>query len=429
MASANWEKASVGKVKKMRKHFDDRVRGKTEHTNKNIDPAKTPNNVTFGGNFDTITKRLENRVKELDAACPPIRMRKDRVTALLIELSIPAAISSQGKAKDFCADVLCILADQIGKENVAGAFMHVDEVHTYIDPETRDPRDSLEHLHIVAVPDAGGRVNGKEAVTRTAMRRLNNAIEKICNKKYGCKFMTGKEAKGKSVEQLKAESALAESIAKRQQEEEKADRAYEYVLEMQRKLGNAKYEAELVRAETERLHHNIGVLRQREAAMLQAAPADDADGIKHRGKHVKMSTEDYESLMTAVDRARRILEREAALEQAEKKNADELKDVHKKSTELTRDREGLEKKIAEAEKESSDNYELARKTLEVAVNALERLPARDRRRLTAELGRGKGYIWSSEVIAEAAGISVDDVPDLLAGILTPNSTRNDGQSR
>ena len=218
MASVDWQKIPVGSARKLGVHMDPEMRKACRtHSNTNIDPEKSDLNYCLGcSSWEESVRRLEERTKEVDAVLPPQRIRKDRVTGVLLELPCPLELSDQGKDHEFFEAALKGLSDALGRENIHGVYVHKDEQHTYLDSKTREQRRSLVHAHVLVSPYVAGKgINGKAFVTRSRMRQVNRIMEGIC-RGYGLEWHTGQGKDARTMEQLKADSAKAE----RQRQEE-----------------------------------------------------------------------------------------------------------------------------------------------------------------------------------------------------------------
>lgn len=211
MASVNFQKfKSAGDAKAQFRHSDKEERKKAKHANKQIDKSKSDRNMQYKRNYQQTCERYDERIKELDDN-GNTNKRKDRVTLLGLEIPAPEGL----QAKQYLAwfnRVNEIIRDRYGSKNVLNSYIHLDEQHDYIDPETGQKRTSRVHGHYYVVPEKNGKLDAKTLTLRKNMISLNNEIEKMTVQDFGCRFMTGSKKKsGKSVEQLKAESRVAEA--------------------------------------------------------------------------------------------------------------------------------------------------------------------------------------------------------------------------
>lgn len=211
MASVNFQKfKSAGDAKAQFRHSDKEERKKAKHANKQIDKSKSDRNMQYKRNYQQTCERYDERIKELDDN-GNTNKRKDRVTLLGLEIPAPEGL----QAKQYLAwfnRVNEIIRDRYGSKNVLNSYIHLDEQHDYIDPETGQKRTSRVHGHYYVIPEKNGKLDAKTLTLRKNMISLNNEIEKMTVQDFGCRFMTGSKKKSsKSVEQLKAESRIAEA--------------------------------------------------------------------------------------------------------------------------------------------------------------------------------------------------------------------------
>ena len=210
MASINREKKTPQKAGAMYVHLDQDARMTHNHDNENIDTSKTPNNYIIGAySYKDAMTSMKARTKAVDAIQPPSRVRKDRVTCCMIEFPCPKAIELAGKAHEFLA-AHRVLMSYFGADNVHGTFVHVDEVHTYVDSKTKELRESLVHAHTLIsayTPEKG--INGKAFETKARLNDLNSQINMMCLERFGVEYNTHEDARHQSVEKLKIESEVA----------------------------------------------------------------------------------------------------------------------------------------------------------------------------------------------------------------------------
>ena len=216
MASVNWMKMTGQKASSMSKHMDKDERAEHEHANKDIQRDLTEQNYTIGcSSWKEAVAKNKERVAAVDAVQPPKRVKKDRVTAVSLEVPCPKEIEQAGRAREFFEKVFEKMQQYFGKANVQGGVVHVDEVHTYTDRAADGSlykRESLQHMHTLITPYTREKgVNGKAFETRERLKGFNNGIDKMVREEFGIAFNTGELAKHKTVEQLKTEGALLEA--------------------------------------------------------------------------------------------------------------------------------------------------------------------------------------------------------------------------
>ncbi|MBR3438219.1 MAG: plasmid recombination protein [Clostridia bacterium] len=201
MASVDFHKCkNASDVAAMMRHNDAIERMKHKHANKDIDITRSNLNTQWLPiGYKQTLERYESRINNLDSTTNTNK-RKDRVTCFSLCIPIPAEI---GDSEKFSNDIKKLIEAEYGTDNIINAYLHRDEVHDYIDHGVW--KTSLEHLHILVVPEIDGKICGKKFSGKTSMISLNNKINEICLRKYGCSFLTGEAPQKKTVEQLKKE--------------------------------------------------------------------------------------------------------------------------------------------------------------------------------------------------------------------------------
>lgn len=206
MASVNFKKLKGGtSAKAIFRHCASDTRLQAEHANKDINKDLTKGNLSICvRTYAELCERYDNRLAEIEKTNK--NKRKDRVDCFALEIPVPDAVRD---TKRFTENVLEIVSNQYGNDNVLGGFVHVDEVHGYVDADAKEYRNSLRHIHLFVTPEINGQLNGKEFSKRQNMTKLNKSIDDMTKKDFNCQFMTGTAKKSKkSVEELKNESEL-----------------------------------------------------------------------------------------------------------------------------------------------------------------------------------------------------------------------------
>lgn len=232
MASAKFQGGKYHNASEVKAHFrhDDisvQSRKIAARTNPNIDISKSPmNRALLGLTYKQLCKKYDERIALLDSTTNSNK-RKDRVTLQNIEIPVPKDLE-RCNYNSWFIKVAEILIAFYGKDNFMDGQIHYDEEHEYIDAQTNESIISRVHAHFSIVPEIDGVLNAKQMVSRTAMKKLNQAIEKMTIENYGCSFMTGEKKKSvQTVEELKT---LSER--KRFAQREKA------ILEAEKKLSD-----------------------------------------------------------------------------------------------------------------------------------------------------------------------------------------------
>lgn len=206
MASVNFEKLKAAQqVKAMFRHCDEEKRLETNHSNIDINKSATPNNMQGNLDYDAACKRYDERIAYLDSQ-PGANRRKDRVTCFGLNVPAPKDLKPEDE-RAFFMEVLEIIKNQYGEDNIIQYYMHQDEKHEYINSETGEQCMSRSHMQCYVVPEHKGKLNGKWFSNKSNMIKLNNAIHRMAQEQFNVMFMDGSKKKSrKTVEQLKSES-------------------------------------------------------------------------------------------------------------------------------------------------------------------------------------------------------------------------------
>lgn len=221
MASVNYKKLKLPQeVKAMLYHCDKEKRLETSHSNIDIDKSATPDNMQGDLDYYAACQRYDERITYLDSK-PGANKRKDRVTCFGLNIPAPKDLKSDDE-QEFFVEVLKLIAEQYGFENIIQYYMHLDEKHDYINAETGERCTSRSHLQCYVVPEHNGKLNGKWFSSRANMCKINNAIHRMAQEQFGVTFMDGSKRKSrKTVEQLKNESTYLE--IQKELEKQRAD--------------------------------------------------------------------------------------------------------------------------------------------------------------------------------------------------------------
>lgn len=208
MASINWLKLTAQKAQGMTVHFDTEARKTHTHANAHIDRTRTCENYSIGAeNYREALNRLKKRTKEADEIQPPKRVRKDRITACLLEYTCPPELTEKGLTGAFFETMHELLTEYFGAENIHGTFIHADEQHTYRDAETHEKRVSLIHAHtLLSTYTKEHGINGKHFETRARLLELDRLTNYVLERRFGIKYRTGQGKNMETVETLKAKS-------------------------------------------------------------------------------------------------------------------------------------------------------------------------------------------------------------------------------
>lgn len=206
MAGTNFKKLKGGAVMAMINHD---CRENENYSNTDIDLTKADTNQSlclkgFSGKAG-MRKRYLDRMEKVEET--NTNKRKDRVNAISLLFNVPEGMGDRD-ARNWMMECAKIVGHKYGWDNYIGGVGHFDEVHEYVDPETKETKLSRTHAHILFVPEHEGQLNGKWCSSRMNMIDLNNMVQAMTEQKFpGYTYMTGTGKKSrKTVEQLKNES-------------------------------------------------------------------------------------------------------------------------------------------------------------------------------------------------------------------------------
>lgn len=208
MSSVNFKKLKgAGDVSAMARHSEKEERLRHNHSNQDINKELTNNNSSmFNLSYKDIIQKYKDRIEALDNTSNT-NHRKDRVTCFSLEYSVPESLPPNQYSEWFSATEK-YLSDKFGMDNIIESERHVDEQHLY-----RDHGNiimSRAHIHMLVVPEIDGKLDGKHFSSKKNMMAINKGLDDLTRERYGIGFMTGREAKHKSVEELKHESSIEE---------------------------------------------------------------------------------------------------------------------------------------------------------------------------------------------------------------------------
>ena len=360
MASVSCDNSKHSKQQVIDRDIAHEYRMHNTYTNKDIDTSRSHLNQYFGANDGKEARqRFRERLAECDLAHPPLRIRKDRKTAFAPIVYAPRENMKDEDVRLFFARMYDEMCDLFGKENVIYGVAHFDEIHNYIDPETKNERVSRAHLKVCIIPNTDDMSfvppKFKKGVNMDAFYRrecfqpnmLNELADEICMELFKFKYRdgTGKKSK-KTVETLKEESKAAKeqqetidinrnilheqtkmieannSILQEQQEQIKlnSDRAQE-VIDMKEKLEREKEEFELHKA------NYRAALDKRNERILQQKEYDLE--AEFRRKYGNVNWNAFEKFLLQQDQQMRQNEFDKGLEDEFGVNAESDKKRHK----------------------------------------------------------------------------------------------------
>lgn len=211
MASADWTKKykSAGEVKAIMRHNDTKERLEHEHANKDIDLSVTPNNFSYRGlSYREKCSRYDQLTEEALLYTRRSSGKNANVTMQSILIYAPAALQ-EDQLKAWFMRVGDILDEMYG-DRFIDMDVHLDEIHDYVVPETRETVTSRTHGHAMTSPLVDGRLSCKKFATRRNINRLNDAIQAMSMQEFGLQWNDGtKKKRRRTVEQMKAASEQA----------------------------------------------------------------------------------------------------------------------------------------------------------------------------------------------------------------------------
>lgn len=280
MASVNYLKCKgAGHAKAMMRHSEKEERLKHEHSNPDIDKSCTEKNSSmYGLSYDEMCAKLDDRICTLDETTNTNK-RSDRVVMFSLEYSVPEGIL-EWKEEAFLADVEKLIAEQYGERNIIESERHMDEKHKYMDHG--EEKLSRAHGHTFVVPEIDGKLNGKKFSSKSQMMKLNKSIEEMSVQKYQLHFMTGREARHQSVEELKRESAIEQQTLSIQKNNEILMRQYETSQGLKTEKEELTHELTALKDDYEQQKHDLQASYQLEQANLEAEYAKKKKLIAER---------------------------------------------------------------------------------------------------------------------------------------------------
>lgn len=186
-------------------------RTREHYGNQDIDKALADRNE-MAGTAEEARARIRETISQVDAATPPRRVRTDRKT--IAELCIPAPRSGMNDedARRFLTAACIELVREPGM-HVVGIGLHGDEVHEYINPDSKTHVQSRLHVHVLVVPDVPGRgCNMKSWLTKSRYREINQLLDRVCERELGYSYQDGTRSRSRGdVERVKLASQRAEA--------------------------------------------------------------------------------------------------------------------------------------------------------------------------------------------------------------------------
>ena len=247
-------------------------RTREHYGNKDIDTTLADCNEMAGTAEDART-RIRETIAQVDAATPPKRVRADRKTIAELCIPAPRAGMSDQDARRFLT-AACVELMQVTSMHVVGIGLHGDEVHEYVDPDSKSRVQSRLHVHVLVVPDVPGRgCNMKSWLTKSRYRELNQLLDRVCERELGYSYQDGSGQRSRGdVERMKQRSLQAEAA------------------ELTAKIDTMRQEAA-----------RLDTIRQ-QARLDAARAAQEADKAVERAKAAELAQRQSEALTEATER-------------------------------------------------------------------------------------------------------------------------------
>lgn len=186
-------------------------RTREHYSNQDIDKALADRNE-MAGTAEEARARIRETIAWVDSVTPPKRVRGDRKTVAELCVPAPRAGMSDQDARQFLTAACEALVNAPGM-HVVGVALHGDEVHSYINPDSKTRAQSRLHLHVLVVPDVPGRgCNMKSWLTKARYGEINRLMDKVCKQELGYSYQDGTKSKSRgAVEAVKIASQRAEA--------------------------------------------------------------------------------------------------------------------------------------------------------------------------------------------------------------------------
>lgn len=186
-------------------------RTREHYGNQDIDKALADRNE-MAGTAAEARMRIRDTIAWVDSITPPKRVRADRKTVAELCVPAPRANMSDQDARRFLTAACEALVDAPGM-HVVGVALHGDEVHSYIDPDSKTRAQSRLHLHVLVVPDVPGKgCNMKSWLTKARYGEINRLMDKVCKQELGYPYQDGTKSRSRGdVERVKVASQRAEA--------------------------------------------------------------------------------------------------------------------------------------------------------------------------------------------------------------------------
>lgn len=301
MSSFNFRKLKQPDLKHYIRHCDRKARLKDEHSNIHINKTLTKNNAQLKRSYEETCKLFDDTLADLDRR-PKANHRIDRVVAYAIEGPLPISEVNNEESNrqtdlQWVKGVIDILKNDYPEVVILQANIHRDEIHEYMDPETKELVMSRPHVHLFLMPIVDGKLNSKKFFPgKKSFFDFNQKLDELTISLYGHPYGDGTKKKSRStVERLKiaSENAELEERRKAAAEQEKDLINREVALRQQEQIIEER-EQEINRREAKMMafiNSEIGKKAMQEYdVVVQRNSATQLRGKKQGGK-IKVTME------------------------------------------------------------------------------------------------------------------------------------------
>lgn len=234
-------------------------RTREHYGNTDIDKSLADYNE-MAGTAEDARMRIRETIARVDAATPPKRVRADRKTIAELCIPAPRAGMSDQDARQFLT-AACEALVRAPDMHVVGIGLHGDEVHEYVDPDSKSRVQSRLHVHVLVVPDVPGKgCNMKSWLTKARYREINQLLDRVCERELGYSYQDGSKQQSRGdVERMKQRSLQAE------------------VTELTAKIDKLRQEATRLDAARQEAHQNaVKATQEADRATTRAKAAEQA---------------------------------------------------------------------------------------------------------------------------------------------------------
>lgn len=170
-------KANTSDINGLQRHNERQPGGR--HGNKNIDDARTKDNIFLIEDNRKLNKRVEDTIVEnRNGGLKGVRQNAVRMVEGTVQLSGKVLDQPEERQVEILKDSFEYLQDVFGKDNFVSAVIHLDETHP--------------HLHFDFVPIEDGRLTAKTIISPNRLRKYqSDFLEHLQDNNPGLNFQRG----------------------------------------------------------------------------------------------------------------------------------------------------------------------------------------------------------------------------------------------